>query len=187
MHIERQVGDFPKGTNDWRTEGQVRNEVSIHDVDVQPLSATGDDAFHFLPEASQVGAQDARCNDNAHGETASSLPPAVESTVPTRTPAAVRICLASGTLSPITSGTATSVGPVLTTSWITVLGLSTVPGGGSCQITAPAGKASLGRSPSMRGRKPSSFSFCRALDSGISSTRGSEWFLLNMDPGVSQK
>src|SRR4029453_1673962 len=126
MHIERQVGDFPKGTNDWCAEGQVGNEVSVHDVDVQPLSAPSDDVFHFLSKASQVGAQDARCNDDAHGEAASSprlttratavprgrpipaagrvarttpasRPPAVESTAPTRTPAPVRIFLAWGT------------------------------------------------------------------------------------------
>lgn len=34
--------------DDWSTEGNVRHEVSVHDVDVQPVGATGDGAAAFV-------------------------------------------------------------------------------------------------------------------------------------------
>src|ERR1700722_13755069 len=49
-----------------RSDGEVRDVVVVHDVEVHPVSARGDDALHFLAEARKVRRQNRR-GDLVHG------------------------------------------------------------------------------------------------------------------------
>ena len=61
-----------------------------------------------------------------------------------------------------------------------------VSGGGSCQSTAPRATSGLVRWASSRIRKPSLDSSARALSTGSSSTRGTEWSEPAADSGAIQ-
>src|SRR6185312_10878004 len=165
MHVERTVGDFPKRPDHRCPEGEIGHEVAVHHVHVNPLRAAGDGLLHLLPQPSQIGAEHTGRNSYAHwpppgpplttrstadplgrpapdaGRVASTTPascgPRTVSTLPRCMPAVRKILSAEGRENPIRSGTVTGAGPALSTSCTTLLGGSTMPGGGSCQITIP--------------------------------------------------
>ena len=77
------VGDPAERADDRRAEGQIGNEVPVHDVHVDPLRAAGDGALDLLAQPAEIGAQDA--GGDAH---ASRRPPGPRLT--TRSTAATR-------------------------------------------------------------------------------------------------
>jgi hypothetical protein len=48
MHIDRMVCQTAECPDDGSTKGQVRDEVPVHDVHVEPLGSAGDGAFDLL-------------------------------------------------------------------------------------------------------------------------------------------
>src|SRR6266404_4945543 len=58
MHVQRR--------RHHRPDRQVRDEVIVHDVEVNPVGARGHDATHFLAQTGEVGGQD-RWSDQVHG------------------------------------------------------------------------------------------------------------------------
>lgn len=50
--------------HDWRADGDVRDEVPVHDVDVQPVGAgVVNDAGAFVREVAEVGGEDGGGDD----------------------------------------------------------------------------------------------------------------------------
>ena len=67
VHVERAVGDPAEGPDHRRAEGEVRDEVPVHHVHVDPVRAAGERGVHLLAQPAEVGAQDAGCDDRIHG------------------------------------------------------------------------------------------------------------------------
>ena len=60
VHVKRQGGHFSHGFDNQRADGHVRHEMSIHDIDVQPVGACLFRARHFLRKMSKVRRQNRR-------------------------------------------------------------------------------------------------------------------------------
>ncbi len=58
MHVEKLVGQRPDGLHDLRPDRQVRDEMPVHDIDVNPIGARGDDRAHFLSKPGEIGGKD---------------------------------------------------------------------------------------------------------------------------------
>jgi hypothetical protein len=58
MDVERQVGALPQVRDHFRSEGEVRNEVSVHNVDVDPVGARGLGLRDRLAEGTEIGRED---------------------------------------------------------------------------------------------------------------------------------
>ena len=56
--IERQFGDGADGFDDRRTEGDVGNEVAVHDVDVDDGAARRGGKGDLVGEVREVGGED---------------------------------------------------------------------------------------------------------------------------------
>ncbi len=71
MDVERLGGMGPQCCDHRRPDGQVRNEMAVHDVDVDPVGARGVDRPHFLAEPREIGREDRRGDADGllHGET----------------------------------------------------------------------------------------------------------------------
>src|SRR4051794_14178646 len=67
VNVERQPGELTHGLDDLRTEREVRYEATIHDVDVNPVGASGLAHRDLIGELREVGAEDRRSNTNTHG------------------------------------------------------------------------------------------------------------------------
>jgi hypothetical protein len=52
--VEEEVGVRPQRTHDRRADGEVRNEVSVHHIDVQQIGH-GRHSIHFRAEAREIG------------------------------------------------------------------------------------------------------------------------------------
>jgi hypothetical protein len=52
--IEREVGRFAQRLHDRRPDGQVRNEMAVHDVDVNHGCAAFDGTGNLLAEVGEV-------------------------------------------------------------------------------------------------------------------------------------
>jgi hypothetical protein len=48
MNVERQVVAFPDGGDDRGADREVRDEVSVHHVEMEPVRAGGRDRFHLV-------------------------------------------------------------------------------------------------------------------------------------------
>ena len=66
VYVERRVGEPPEGPDQRRTEGQVRHESAIHDVDVQPLRAARQRRLHLLAQPAEVGGEQAGRDTDRH-------------------------------------------------------------------------------------------------------------------------
>ncbi len=62
MDVQRQVGDSPQCRHQTGAESEVRHEVPIHHVDVDPVGSALLDQRHLVGELGEVGAQYARRN-----------------------------------------------------------------------------------------------------------------------------
>ncbi len=63
MAVERDVGRLQQALHDRQTQGQVRHEVVVHDIDVQPVGAGGTrlgDRRRLVGEIREVRGQDGR-------------------------------------------------------------------------------------------------------------------------------
>ena len=49
MHVEEHAGDLPDRRDHRKTEGDVRDEIAVHHVDVQPFYALFLQKIHLLP------------------------------------------------------------------------------------------------------------------------------------------
>ncbi len=70
MHVEQDV-EAAQGLDHGRAHAQRRDEVAVHHVDVDHRRAGVDDLAHQLPEATEVGGEDAR-SDAGRGHARSS-------------------------------------------------------------------------------------------------------------------
>jgi hypothetical protein len=70
MAVDRQHGMLEQRLDDRQAEGEVRDEVVVHDVDVKPVGGFLD-GLRFVGEPCEVGGQDAGRDLNGHD---SSLP-----------------------------------------------------------------------------------------------------------------
>ena len=66
VNVEKQFGERADGFDDLRTEGNVWHEVTIHDVEMQPISTGSLRAFGPLTEASMVRGEQRWGNDYFH-------------------------------------------------------------------------------------------------------------------------
>src|SRR6185437_1765843 len=58
MNVEREAGAAPYCVDHLRSEGQVRNELSVHDIDMNPVGATLRAHIDLVAQAREVRAQD---------------------------------------------------------------------------------------------------------------------------------
>ena len=55
VHVERQARMRPQRFQQSRAEADVRDEVAVHDVQMQPVGAGGLDRANFLSQAGEIG------------------------------------------------------------------------------------------------------------------------------------
>jgi hypothetical protein len=58
MAVEDFLRGAADGFDDGRAEGDVGDEVAVHDVEVDPVGAGGIDCGHLFAEAGKVGRKD---------------------------------------------------------------------------------------------------------------------------------
>ena len=63
MHVERFLGVRPDRFDDIRADRNVRHEMTVHDVDMNPVSAGSIDRAHLLAELREIGSEDRRGDD----------------------------------------------------------------------------------------------------------------------------
>lgn len=63
MHIKHLVRDCVNGLGDVWAKGKVGDEVTIHDVDVDPISVGY--GAHFFAQAGEVGGEDGWGNNRS--------------------------------------------------------------------------------------------------------------------------
>jgi hypothetical protein len=68
MHVERDAGRFAQALHDRKPDGEVRDEMVVHDVDVHPVRFPLDHP-HLIREVREISGQDARGDDRrrVHG------------------------------------------------------------------------------------------------------------------------
>jgi len=66
MDIKRECGAFSERTDDGRADSKVRNEVGVHDIDVNIIGAGAFGAGDFVAEAGEISCEDRRCNESVH-------------------------------------------------------------------------------------------------------------------------
>ncbi len=59
--VERELGDGAEGLDHGRAEGDVGDEVAVHDVDVDDGAATALGGGDFVGEMGEVGGEDGEC------------------------------------------------------------------------------------------------------------------------------
>ena len=57
MHVEEHFGERPQLRDDRRAEGDVRHEMAVHDVEVQPFRAGLGGAVNVLGELAEIGGE----------------------------------------------------------------------------------------------------------------------------------
>src|SRR5262249_47644078 len=63
MDIERLFGERTNRANHVRPDGNVGDEMAVHDIDMDPIGAGGVDRAYFLAEFGKIGGQDGRRDD----------------------------------------------------------------------------------------------------------------------------
>ena len=66
VHVDRRRGVRADGLAHQRTDGEVGDVMVVHDVEVNPVGASGDDVADLLAEAGKIGGQQAG-GDAVHG------------------------------------------------------------------------------------------------------------------------
>ena len=54
MDIERQLSDFSERRHDRRTDGQIRNEMPVHDIDMEEVSPRPFHGRHLVCQSGKV-------------------------------------------------------------------------------------------------------------------------------------
>ena len=67
MNVEGEFAVRTKRLHNCRTDGEVRNEMAIHDVDVNPVRSRRIDRADLLAEPSEIGGKDGRGDDRGAG------------------------------------------------------------------------------------------------------------------------
>ncbi len=67
MHVERLFGVRPDRFDDIRPERNVGHEMTVHDVDMDPVGARGIDRAHLLAQFREIGGEDRRGDDERPG------------------------------------------------------------------------------------------------------------------------
>jgi hypothetical protein len=55
MHVERLFGVRTDRANDIGANGNIRDKMAVHDVDMDPVGAGGIDGAHLLAEFCEIG------------------------------------------------------------------------------------------------------------------------------------
>src|SRR6185369_17372420 len=63
MHVQRLGRRAPNRLDDDRSEAEVGHEATVHDVNVDPVRSGGIDRADFVAEASEIGGEDGRGDD----------------------------------------------------------------------------------------------------------------------------
>jgi hypothetical protein len=58
VHFDEQLGHGPKTFDDDRAHAEVRHEMAIHDIDVQPFHAGGFGFRDLLAQPAEIGGED---------------------------------------------------------------------------------------------------------------------------------
>ena len=66
MHVEREFGELAHRLDYFGAESQIRDEASVHDVDVDPVRAAILEHRDVVGEFRKVGAQNRWSDPNAH-------------------------------------------------------------------------------------------------------------------------
>ncbi|CAB4962656.1 unannotated protein [freshwater metagenome] len=64
VHIEWEFGDFQHATDHWKAKGEVRNEVSVHDIDVDRIGVGY--RCEFALQIREIGRKNARVDVCVH-------------------------------------------------------------------------------------------------------------------------
>ncbi len=68
VHVERQLGVRPQRCQHRRAEADIRHEMPVHDVEMQPVGTGGLDRRDLLSEPGEVGGEQAGGDgDVGHG------------------------------------------------------------------------------------------------------------------------
>ena len=62
VDVERQFGVLAQGRQHGRAEADVRDEMAVHDVQMQPIGAGGFDSADLLPQPAEIGGEQAGGN-----------------------------------------------------------------------------------------------------------------------------
>src|SRR5689334_20647376 len=65
VHVERQSAVRAQALQDWRTKADVRDEVAVHDVEMQPVGSSRFDRCNFLVQTREIRSQQARRNSDS--------------------------------------------------------------------------------------------------------------------------
>lgn len=65
MHVDRKIGDFADTSHNRLAQGQIRNEMMIHHVDVNEICIG--DGLEVALKVAEISGQDAWCDLNSHG------------------------------------------------------------------------------------------------------------------------
>ena len=85
MHVERLLGVGPDRLHDVRPDRDVRHEVAVHDVDMDPVGAGGIDGADLLAELREIRGEDRRGDDQWAGHRCSpNMPVSREQRGPSR-------------------------------------------------------------------------------------------------------
>ena len=64
VHIGRKLGHFANALDDWLTNGEVRDEMMVHHVDMHKVG--GMDGVQVALQVAKISGQNTWCNANAH-------------------------------------------------------------------------------------------------------------------------
>ena len=67
MRIEQLTGNMAKRLDHGRAKGQVRHEMAIHHIKMDPVRAGAVDSRHLVGETGKVRCKDGRGDDDAVG------------------------------------------------------------------------------------------------------------------------
>ncbi len=74
MHVEDLLRVWAERRDDVGADGDVRHEMPVHHVDMDPVGARLVDRAHLLAEPREIGRQDRRGDDDVSGHGSLSLP-----------------------------------------------------------------------------------------------------------------
>ena len=66
VHIERDVRDALQRSNHRRSDRDIRDEVSVHHIDVNEIGAAAFGSSHRLTERGEIGGKDRRSDLHGH-------------------------------------------------------------------------------------------------------------------------
>jgi len=57
VHIKKGIIDVIDGFDDSRAKGDVVNKVPVHDIEVNPVTATADGSLGLLHDSREIGSE----------------------------------------------------------------------------------------------------------------------------------